>query len=93
MYYTILSNDTTKQFFFSSDHCQRLSSTVKLSKDWVPITFWLPMQVVPRPSLPDGVVDTLDKYIQLFHNDETEIENPDPKYRVANRAGLTEIAF
>jgi len=36
------------------------------------------MNVKPRERLEDGIVDTMNKLIQVFHSDDQEIKNPDP---------------
>lgn len=79
--YTVFCGDTT--FFFSTDHLQRFESATgkQIEKEYVPCSGTLPMHVVPRPSLPDGIVDTIEKYLMIFHKDETEIPNPDPKFQ------------
>jgi hypothetical protein len=53
----------------------------QIEKEYVPCSGTIPMRVVPRPSLPDGLVDTIEKYIMIFHTGETEIPNPDPKFQ------------
>lgn len=81
MRYTIFSNRDKKQYFFSTDHLQRFNSSLGIEGDgWVPCSGSLPIRVVPRPSLPDGLVDTMEKYLMIFHDDETEIPNPDYKF-------------
>jgi hypothetical protein len=72
----IHSNLNTNQFFFSTDHCQRFEG----DRDWVPVSAYLPMYVVLRPCVPNGMVDTIEKFIAVFHDDETEIANPDIRY-------------
>lgn len=62
-------------FCFSTDHCQ------EMDEGWVPISSSLPQQVAPRPSLPDGVIYTLEQYIMIYHGDDKEVPNPDPRYQ------------
>jgi hypothetical protein len=54
-----ISNLSTGQFFFTTDHCQNHG----LGPNWVPCTATLPMHVVPRPCVPDGVVRTKEDYV------------------------------
>jgi len=93
MRYTIFSSSELHQFFFSTDHIQRYRSPIggQIDESFVPCSGSLPIYVVPRPSLPNGLVDTLDKYIQIFHDDEIEIPNPDPNYQPDYRPIKKEI--
>lgn len=81
---TYLTNDTRKEYFFSNDHCQQLRADSGMptqeSEYWVPVTVTLPHQVVPRACLPDGIVDTLEKYVRIYLADSKEIPNPNRKY-------------
>ncbi len=70
------TNLTLGQFFFSTDPIQGWD----LGHDWVSCTALLPMRVVPRASVPDGIVDTIEKYIAVFLDDVKEIPNPDLGY-------------
>jgi len=70
---TTCSNLRLKQFFFCKAH-----SSYGLGEGWVPVSTELPMLVAPRPSLPDGIVDTKEKYVMIFYSDETEISHPRP---------------
>jgi hypothetical protein len=82
---TIICNMERKEFFFSTDHCQLARNGAILPEgdldSWVPVSGELPIQVVPRPSLPDGEVDTLEKYLMIFHEGEKEIANPDSRFK------------
>lgn len=78
--YTIYDSLTRKQFFFSTRHMQRMDSKVPIPDDFVAISFSLPTRCVARPSLPDGLIDTIEKYLMIFHSGQTEIRNPDPAY-------------
>ena len=53
----------------------------ELGKDWVPCTYRFPQTVCPREGLEDGVVDTIEKYIQVFHKNDLLIMNPDSRYQ------------
>lgn len=76
-------NDEKKQYFFSTDHCQRVV-TDKPSlnlQGFVPTTHYFPSSVVPRPSLPSGQITSKQDVITVFYHDYQEIPNPDPKYQ------------
>lgn len=79
--YTIYSSRERKEFFFSTSHLQRFDSPIKIDDSFVPISGRIPTTVIPRPSLPDGYIDTMEKYIMIFHGDEKEIPNPDSKFQ------------
>jgi hypothetical protein len=69
------------EFFFSTDHCQP-TEYLKNGADWVPCSIGIPMIVTERPGLEDGLVDSLEKYLLVFHTRELLIANPCPKYKV-----------
>jgi hypothetical protein len=79
--YTLYDSLELKQYFFSTSHIQRYRSGVKIHNSFVPISGYLPFEVVPRPCLPDGIVNTLEKMTMIFHDEETEIPNPDPLFQ------------
>jgi hypothetical protein len=83
---TLFSNLKNKEFFWSTDHLQHRDSHIALSEDWCPISFGLPIRVSPRPSVPNGLVVTLEEYISVFHPGETEVPNPDPLFQPSWRA-------
>jgi hypothetical protein len=73
-----------QESFFTTDHCQGVESGKRgkpLGDDWVPCTSYLPMTVVERPGIEDGVVDTLEKFLVLRWGTRW-IPNPDPDFRV-----------
>lgn len=72
-----ISNEDTKEVFFSTDHCQKHDK----GSSFVPCTYSLPMNVVPREGIEDGIVDTREKLIRVFYSDFTIIPNPDPKFQ------------
>lgn len=72
--YTIVHNPKAGEFFVTKCH-----SRFGLSDDWFTCTFGLPVTVEPRQELPDGIVDTLEKYKLIFHKDEKEIPHPKPE--------------
>jgi hypothetical protein len=71
-----ITNLSLGQFFFTTDHCQNHG----LGPDWVPCTATLPMHVVPRPCVPDGIVRTKEDYVNVFRSDTIEIPNPNPTF-------------
>jgi len=79
----IHSNMSRGEYFFSTDHCQGVyaKETYPKEEGWVPTTFHLPQTVVPRESLPSGLVETAADVITIFFSDSREIPNPDPKYQ------------
>ena len=73
----MLGGDSLRsEYFFSTNHCQP-----RLSKEWVPTSFYLPHYVKERPSLPSGLVETAADVITVYHSEDTEVPNPDPKYQ------------
>ncbi len=66
-----------KNFFFSTDHCQKH----ELGNDFVSTTFYLPMIVTPRESLPSGIITNKEELQKVMLYDEIEILNPDPKFQ------------
>lgn len=80
----VISND--KQYFFTTDHCQRVRTGGVPDKfsgeEWVPITHYLPTYIFPRVGFENGVVDTVDQLIFIFYSDRVEIPNPNPDYSV-----------
>tara|TARA_B100000949_G_C14287061_1_gene454832 strand:- start:5483 stop:5770 length:288 start_codon:yes stop_codon:yes gene_type:complete len=78
----ILSNRKRKEFFFSNDHCQGVMEDSTIGEDWVPVSSYLPHNVVPREGLEDGIIQTIDDVIKIFYSGFHEIPNPDEKYRV-----------
>lgn len=72
-----ISNLNTMEFFFTTNHCQKHA----LSNDWVSCTTDLPMSVVPRESLPSGIITNKEEYLKVFERGLTEIPNPQPEYQ------------
>lgn len=68
-----ISSEEHNNYFFTNDHCQRHG----LDNTYVPCTYYLPMYVVPRESVPDGIVDTKEKLVAVFYKDKVEIPNPE----------------
>jgi len=76
--FTVFSNLRDGTYFFSTSHHQPIEDG---HAGFVPSTGGLPMSVVPRESVPDGVVRTIDEYIAVFHGDKTEIANPEHAFQ------------
>jgi hypothetical protein len=78
---TVVSNEQygreKHQFFFARNHSWW---PAKKMPGWVPTTFSLPFRVEPRSYLPDGVVDTVGKLVQLHYSRATLIPHPDPTF-------------
>lgn len=72
-----ISNLSTMQYFFTTDHCQDHG----LGDDWVPCTYKLPGYVEPRACVPDGYVRTKEDYVNVFLDDMQEIPNPNSNYQ------------
>ena len=57
-------------FFFSDDH---IFGYKVLSDNFVPCSGGFPTNVSPRESVPDGKVDTIEKFIAIFHEGQRQI--------------------
>ena len=83
---TTFTNHQTEEFFFSVSHLQGVGGYPwepegsGLGEHWVPCTTYLPMYVVPRPGLEDGIIRTIKDYVRIFHSGEVQIDNPDLNY-------------
>lgn len=64
---------TDNTYFFTKNHCQNHG----LGDDFVPCTYYLPMEVTPRESVPDGIVRNVKDLVAVFYFDMNEIPNPD----------------
>lgn len=84
----VITNVDTQDFFFTDDYCLGVNY---LPDAWVPSTTQLPLRVVPRETLPDGVIDTLDKYILVFHPEGRLIESVDELIDLLNKGVSDEI--
>lgn len=73
----ILDNIDTREFFFTTDHCQPVDN-----KNYVPVTFYLPYHIVPREHFETGILNT-QKDIKRFleHCGSKEIANPNKEYQ------------
>lgn len=84
----VITNVDTQDFFFTDDYCLGVDY---LPDTWVPSTTRLPLRVVPRETLSDGVIDTLDKYILVFHPEGRLIESVDELIDLLNKGVSDEI--
>lgn len=73
----IAQNMETNQFCFCSNH--GIPVLLTGSSNWVPVTYYLPMTVEPRESLPSGLVSTLDELIAIFFKNDKLLEPYDFK--------------
>lgn len=65
-------NENERIFFFSDDHCFGYPI---LPDGFVPCTSVFPMYVKPRPGVEDGWVNTIEKFIAVFHYDARQINS------------------
>ena len=70
--FTIVVNKNEKVMFFVSSH---VFGCGVLPKSYVPITFTVPSEIVPRPGCETGVIRTIDDYLDLFHPNHKLIES------------------
>lgn len=68
----VIANYENNTYFFSKDHCQNHG----LGNDFVPCTHYLPSHVMPRKSLPDGIIRSVSDLVCVFYSDMKEIPNP-----------------
>lgn len=73
----VISNMEENTYFFSKDHCQNHG----LGDSFVPCTHYIPSSVVPRESLPDGIIKNVTDLVAVFYYDMKEIPNPDPNMK------------
>lgn len=66
--------DGGRYHFFSDNHLLGYVNEKNKIKA-VPASITLPMSVVPREGLESGVVDSLEKYCLVFHNDSMLLES------------------
>lgn len=59
-----ICSEKDNMYFFTEDHSFGIGV---LPRHWVPCTAQLPMNVFPRPGLESGLVDTIEKYMIIFH--------------------------
>lgn len=55
-----------------------------LPRDWVPVSHYGVITVVPRPSLPDGVVSSIEDYLTIFGDGFTILESVEELCEVLN---------
>lgn len=75
----VISNMNNNTYFFSTDHCQNHG----LGSNYVSTTHYLPSQVKPRESVPDGIINDVKDLVAVFYHDMKEIPNPDSNMRPA----------
>lgn len=74
---TAISSVKEPVVFFTDDYCFGLGVDEMQAKKFVSGTTAIPITVTPRPSVPDGVVDTIEKYIAVFEKDSRIITSLD----------------
>lgn len=63
--------NSDRRYFFTTGHGEHRGRSLKELRNWTPISTALPHDVVPRPGCEDGIVDSVEKYIFVyFENDE-----------------------
>ncbi len=85
---TSVANVDTNDFFFTDDYCIGVDY---LPSEWVPSHTNLPIRVTKRDSLPDGIIDTVDKYISIFHNDGRLIETVEELIDTLNKKDTPDL--
>lgn len=74
-YVYIASNFKTNEYTLLDGHdipdCLKYHSNYN---DWSICSVGFPLTIEPRKGLEDGIVDTIDKYLFIFHRDETQVE-------------------
>jgi len=74
------------EYFFSTDRLQPMKDghTGDQYHFWSHYKLWvhtLPIKVVPRPTLPSGVVQSKADVVTVYYPNYTEISNPDQAYQ------------
>jgi hypothetical protein len=70
----IWTNMDTKEYFFTSRYALPEEMKNEISEDdWVPCSYPFPNSVAPREGLESGIVENIDDYLFIFHDDETEL--------------------
>lgn len=73
----IVSNVKTNEYFFTKDHCQPT-----VGEDLVPVTFYMPYHIKPRPGFESGIILDREGMKRYFaSNGDIEIPNPDPVFQ------------
>ena len=73
----VISNMDNSTYFFSKDHCQNHG----MGDSFVPCTHYIPSRVVPRKSVPDGIIKNITDLVAVFYDDMVEIDNPNPNFK------------
>lgn len=69
----VISNYDNLTYFFTKNHCQNHN----LGSAYVSVTHYLPSHVVPRESVPDGIVRNVKDLVAVHYHEYKEIPNPD----------------
>ena len=85
---SVITNVETQDFFFTDDYCLGVDY---LPDVWVPSATRLPCRVVPREILPVGIIDTVDKYISIFHKDGRLIETVEELIDILNKKDTPDL--
>jgi hypothetical protein len=67
-----------RRFFFTDAHGWHRGSWLQelwgsQPRRWTSISCAIPHRVMPRPGCEDGMVDTVEKYIAVYHKEDTLI--------------------
>ena len=62
----IINNKDKQVYFFTDDHA---FGQGVLPKGYMVNTVYFPVRIVTRPSLPTGIIDNIDTYINIFKED------------------------
>lgn len=81
-------NVDTNDFFFTDDYYIGVDY---LPAEWVPSHTNLPIRVTKRDSLPDGIIDSVDKYISIFRNDGRLIETVEELIDILNKKDTPDL--
>lgn len=68
----IWTNPETKEYFFSDDYS--FPHDMVDSDDWVSCSYRFPNSAAPRKGLESGKILTIDDYLLVFKDDETELK-------------------
>lgn len=71
------SSNKYNAVFFTDDYCMAVGIPEMKAMDFGPSSTYLPMNVVKRECLPDGIVDTIEKYLLIFEKDRRVITSLD----------------
>ncbi len=66
---------------YISDEPEVMDLEREFEANWTPCIMRFPMTVVSREGIEVGVIDTIEKYIEVFHKKDLLIMNPDRRYQ------------